>query len=395
MRKIVVVLLSLLVFVQGQQDVMTSSPKEVVDDTKYAHLYDMSDTELEGICTNLGFQLLDNTDPDTGESIPKTHDTYIEAAKQCLTVQEQMEEMLDEHPEIREEYERELEELIASEKTEQDRLLNEKEQLENELGAAANTSAETTTTGSTTTQENSAADDQVDETTTQQQSVSSEEVVEEVDDIPTKVEEEVVVNKNDEDDEDTIMKEVEEVDDIPTKVEEEVVVNKNDEDDEDTIMKEVLDEAEQRKATTVNDGNNNDNNTELTNIPSALPSMEEQWIEIRDALIPVPIQKVLVRLFHTSRALYTTVRTKILPKYVVPMLQKVIPESVQTKWNDQVKPLIQSDIVSKVVQRFKHDGIRLYLLVKKQLGAILLPLFQRIFMAIQGQLQQQQPEGEE
>mmetsp|Transcript_6969 Transcript_6969/g.7729 ORF Transcript_6969/g.7729 Transcript_6969/m.7729 type:complete len:369 (+) Transcript_6969:140-1246(+) len=364
MRKIVVVLLSLLVFVQGQQDVMTSSPKEVVDDTKYAHLYDMSDMELEGICTNLGFQLLDNTDPDTGESIPKTHDTYIEAAKQCLTVQEQMEEMLDEHPEIREEYERELEELIASEKTEQDRLLNEKEQLENELGAAANTSAETTTTGSTTTQENAAADDQVDETTTQQQSVSSEEVVEEVDDIPTKVEEEVVVNKNDED-------------------------------DEDTIMKEVLDEAEQRKATTVNDGNNNDNNTELTNIPSALPSMEEQWIEIRDALIPVPIQKVLVRLFHTSRALYTTVRTKILPKYVVPMLQKVIPESVQTKWNDQVKPLIQSDIVSKVVQRFKHDGIRLYLLVKKQLGAILLPLFQRIFMAIQGQLQQQQPEGEE
>jgi hypothetical protein len=48
----------------------------------------LSDTELETICTSLGFAVVDADE--SGAKLALTHADYVEAARQCLEVQEQM-----------------------------------------------------------------------------------------------------------------------------------------------------------------------------------------------------------------------------------------------------------------------------------------------------------------
>jgi hypothetical protein len=51
----------------------------------------MDDVELEQICTNLGFALQkDIVDDATGELIVFTHDDYVEAARQCLSIEKEL-----------------------------------------------------------------------------------------------------------------------------------------------------------------------------------------------------------------------------------------------------------------------------------------------------------------
>ena len=45
----------------------------------------LSDTELQSICTNLGFDIL----PPEGGELP-THEHYVEAARQCLEIQTEL-----------------------------------------------------------------------------------------------------------------------------------------------------------------------------------------------------------------------------------------------------------------------------------------------------------------
>lgn len=73
------------------------SPQEVAeaevyyeDEVEFVDLAELSDAELENICITRGFELIPNTDPDTGEILVFTHDDYVEAAQQCLEVEKEM-----------------------------------------------------------------------------------------------------------------------------------------------------------------------------------------------------------------------------------------------------------------------------------------------------------------
>ena len=51
----------------------------------------MTDDELEQICVTRGFTILrDAIDPDTGKSYDLSHDDFVEAARQCLEIEQEM-----------------------------------------------------------------------------------------------------------------------------------------------------------------------------------------------------------------------------------------------------------------------------------------------------------------
>ena len=51
----------------------------------------MTDNELEQICVTRGFTILrDAIDPDTGKSYDLSHDDFVEAARQCLEIEQEM-----------------------------------------------------------------------------------------------------------------------------------------------------------------------------------------------------------------------------------------------------------------------------------------------------------------
>jgi hypothetical protein len=51
-------------------------------------LHALSKEELEKICTSRGFELITNIiDDATGEVMQLTHDDYVEAARQCLSIE--------------------------------------------------------------------------------------------------------------------------------------------------------------------------------------------------------------------------------------------------------------------------------------------------------------------
>ena len=61
------------------------------EQTTEPDLQAMEDVELEQICTNLGFALQkDIVDDATGELIVFTHDDYVEAARQCLSIEKEL-----------------------------------------------------------------------------------------------------------------------------------------------------------------------------------------------------------------------------------------------------------------------------------------------------------------
>jgi len=361
---VVLLLSSVVVVVQGE--VVTSSrrnPEEITTTTAtttvveeedpYEFLQEMSDMELELVCTNLGFQLLDPTDPTTGEAVMKTHDHYIEAARQCLSIQEEMEQLLEEHPEIREEYERELEEMLSTEQAKQEQLLGEKEQLEAELAAAAvpppqqrqqqqqQLLGEETATGGAAAAASSTAGEATSEGSNNNNNnmASAAPIVEDLEDEMILTEEEP----------------------IPSSVVDEETT------DDDSI-------TDTTTTTTTID-------KPLANVPSALPSMEEQWNEIRDALIPPPIQKFLASylkfVFNLSRTIVTRVRTQVYPQFVV-ILKRAVPPKWQTSFKKIVyDPLVESQLIPKVWKRIQHDGKQVYGMVKRLVGALVLPLFQK------------------
>ena len=53
-------------------------------------LQSLTDGELEQICTSRGFELVKDTDKETGQSKQYSHNDYIDAAKQCLEIEAEM-----------------------------------------------------------------------------------------------------------------------------------------------------------------------------------------------------------------------------------------------------------------------------------------------------------------
>mmetsp|Transcript_3380 Transcript_3380/g.7448 ORF Transcript_3380/g.7448 Transcript_3380/m.7448 type:complete len:372 (-) Transcript_3380:453-1568(-) len=91
------------------------------DDADY-DLVDMTDDELEEICTSRGFELVRETDTEYN------HQHYVDAATECLQIETDLEEILEKHPEILEDVKRESDRMMNV----RDRLLEELHQQQQE-----------------------------------------------------------------------------------------------------------------------------------------------------------------------------------------------------------------------------------------------------------------------
>jgi len=85
-----VFLIVLVTFVSGQVDY------------SQADLEAMTEVELENICVQRGFQLVND------ESDELTKQDYVEAARRCLTIEQEMNELLEQYPELADELEEEI-----------------------------------------------------------------------------------------------------------------------------------------------------------------------------------------------------------------------------------------------------------------------------------------------
>eukprot|EP00977_Amphora_coffeiformis_P002162 scaffold425_cov175-Amphora_coffeaeformis.AAC.21 len=96
------------------------------------YLSRLSIDELHKICLDRGFDVEEG-----GE--PLTRDEYVEAARRCLSLEDEMNAILNEHPELAAEIEKEIERLrVQKERLEEERdaMLKEKELLEAQLEQA-------------------------------------------------------------------------------------------------------------------------------------------------------------------------------------------------------------------------------------------------------------------
>mmetsp|Transcript_48123 Transcript_48123/g.102384 ORF Transcript_48123/g.102384 Transcript_48123/m.102384 type:complete len:305 (-) Transcript_48123:192-1106(-) len=113
-----------------RSDVGGDVGRDKEDDDEFYDLENMSDEELEEICTSRGFELVREVDVDTGEPIVYTHRDFVDAAGECLRIEADVEEILQKHPEILEDVQKESERMMK----ERDRLLAEFHQ-QNQQGA--------------------------------------------------------------------------------------------------------------------------------------------------------------------------------------------------------------------------------------------------------------------
>lgn len=112
----------------------------VVGETVYLHtkeeLAAMTEDELEKICTSRGFAIVrDAIDPATGKAYDLSHEDFVNAAIECLTIEQEINEILESNPALKAEVEAELE-------AEKKARLAEVEMLEKELEKAQEAAAE-------------------------------------------------------------------------------------------------------------------------------------------------------------------------------------------------------------------------------------------------------------
>jgi len=93
--------------------------------TDVDELQTLTDIELEQLCTSRGFELVKETDKETGQKKEYSHNDYVEAAKQCLDMEAEMEQILSENPQM-------LDDIEAEAK----KMREEKVRLERELAEA-------------------------------------------------------------------------------------------------------------------------------------------------------------------------------------------------------------------------------------------------------------------
>jgi len=97
----------------------------VANENDDVDLQDLSDEELEGICTTRGFELVKEVDEKTGQPRNYSHGDYVDAARQCLQIEAEMEGILSENPDLMDDIESETQ-----------KMLEEKKRLEAELAEA-------------------------------------------------------------------------------------------------------------------------------------------------------------------------------------------------------------------------------------------------------------------
>eukprot|EP00555_Chaetoceros_dichaeta_P008244 CAMPEP_0198274032 /NCGR_PEP_ID=MMETSP1447-20131203/58897_1 /TAXON_ID=420782 /ORGANISM="Chaetoceros dichaeta, Strain CCMP1751" /LENGTH=317 /DNA_ID=CAMNT_0043967979 /DNA_START=1 /DNA_END=954 /DNA_ORIENTATION=+ len=104
--------------IESEDDI---SEKEIEE----TNLQTLTDVELEQMCTSRGFELVKDTDKETGEAKEYSHNDYVDAAKQCLDMEAEMEQILSENPQM-------LDDIEAEAK----KMREEKVRLERELAEA-------------------------------------------------------------------------------------------------------------------------------------------------------------------------------------------------------------------------------------------------------------------
>eukprot|EP00986_Skeletonema_menzelii_P003613 scaffold1134_cov147-Skeletonema_menzelii.AAC.2 len=102
------------------------------DDDEYIDLVDMTDEELEEICTSRGFELV----REDGQVY--THKDYVDAATECLQIETDLEEILQKNPQILEDLKQETERMNA----ERDRLQSQLDEMQTDETISANETQE-------------------------------------------------------------------------------------------------------------------------------------------------------------------------------------------------------------------------------------------------------------
>jgi len=276
----------------------------------------LSDADLEAICTNLGFALVD-TDETTGAKLVLSHADYVEAARQCLEVQEQMEEILAENPELLEEYKEERDRMMAAEQTENERLLQEKDRLEAEIADATEATGSGSTAGSTAGgafgvgKSETTKDKPVVAATTAEPVVTSQPIVAATADATTKTTAAAV-------------------------------------DDDADLLNEVLEESSKSK-------------NKLLEEPSTSTTSMAASTSEEPPLLPKALTDVIDKV--------TTVMDKIL---ALPQVQQVV-EKIKPKVQhvvDQVLPKPAQVLIRKVLIRIKDDGLQVLKFAVRQLKVV-------------------------
>jgi len=116
MKLLLIILISIVIFSSYAQDDSIIKEKDDID------LQSLTNEQLEEICTSRGFELVDEVDEQTGQPKEYSHDDYVNAAKQCLQIEGEMEDILRENPELVDDLEAETQ-----------NMLEEKDRLEKEL----------------------------------------------------------------------------------------------------------------------------------------------------------------------------------------------------------------------------------------------------------------------
>ena len=79
-----------LLSLAAAEEVTTSATTTKNDnDKEYYNLEAMTNEELEEICTSRGFELVRETD-ENGKEIVYTHQDYVDAATECLQIEEDL-----------------------------------------------------------------------------------------------------------------------------------------------------------------------------------------------------------------------------------------------------------------------------------------------------------------
>jgi hypothetical protein len=93
------------------------------------YLDHLSTAALEKICLDRGFAVAETTDEATNKTVPLTREDYLEAARRCLTLEDEINLILAEHPELAAELESEVERM----RQQKERLEAERNTLQAEL----------------------------------------------------------------------------------------------------------------------------------------------------------------------------------------------------------------------------------------------------------------------
>lgn len=120
------VLLGLVTGVVSAAD--TTKQSDDSDETEI-NLHELTDAELEEICTSRGFELVREIDDATGEPISYTHDDYIDAAKECLELEEEMDSFFEDNPELLGDLQAETEAMMKEKEVLEQRLFDTQEKM--------------------------------------------------------------------------------------------------------------------------------------------------------------------------------------------------------------------------------------------------------------------------